>query len=483
MDNRRSLNLTMLCDYYELTMGNGYFDHNMGDKITYFDVFYRQNPDMGGFSICAGLEQVVEYIQNLHFEPEDIEYLRGRNMFSEEFLDYLKNFRFEGDIWAIPEGTPVFPREPILTVRAPAIQAQLIETYVLLELNHQSLIATKANRICRAAEGRTVLEFGSRRAQGIDGAVTGARAAYIGGCAGTACAVSDTRYGVPAGGTMAHSWVQMFDTEYEAFKAYCETYPTNATLLVDTYNSLKSGVPNAIKAFNEVLKPLGITKCGIRFDSGDMAYLTRKARVMLDEAGWPECKITVSNALDERLITELLLQGAKIDAFGVGERLITSKSDPVFGGVYKLCAVENEKGEVIPKIKISENVGKITNPGFKRVYRLFDKETGMAEADYITLYDEVVDDTKPLEICDPEARWKTKVMDGFNAVELQVPVFKNGELVYKLPTLEEIKRTCAYGVSTLWPEVKRFDYPHQYYVDLSARLMALKDEMLKQGRR
>lgn len=483
MDNRRSLNLTMLCDYYELTMGNGYFDHNMGDKITYFDVFYRQNPDMGGFSICAGLEQVVEYIQNLHFEPEDIEYLRGRNMFSEEFLDYLKNFRFEGDIWAIPEGTPVFPREPILTVRAPAIQAQLIETYVLLELNHQSLIATKANRICRAAEGRTVLEFGSRRAQGIDGAVTGARAAYIGGCAGTACAVSDTRYGVPAGGTMAHSWVQMFDTEYEAFKAYCETYPTNATLLVDTYNSLKSGVPNAIKAFNEVLKPLGITKCGIRFDSGDMAYLTRKARVMLDEAGWPECKITVSNALDERLITELLLQGAKIDAFGVGERLITSKSDPVFGGVYKLCAVENEKGEVIPKIKISENVGKITNPGFKRVYRLFDKETGMAEADYITLYDEVVDDTKPLEICDPEARWKTKVMHGFNAVELQVPVFKNGELVYKLPTLEEIKRTCAYGVSTLWPEVKRFDFPHQYYVDLSAKLMALKDEMLKQGRR
>ena len=483
MDNRRSLNLTMLCDYYELTMGNGYFDHNMGDKITYFDVFYRQNPDMGGFSICAGLEQVVEYIQNLHFEPEDIEYLRGRNMFSEEFLDYLKNFRFEGDIWAIPEGTPVFPREPIMTVRAPAIQAQLIETYVLLELNHQSLIATKANRICRAAEGRTVLEFGSRRAQGIDGAVTGARAAYIGGCAGTACAVSDTRYGVPAGGTMAHSWVQMFDTELDAFRAYCQTYPDNATLLVDTYNSLKSGVPNAIKAFNEVLKPLGITKCGIRFDSGDMAYLTRKARVMLDEAGWPECKITVSNALDERLITELLLQGAKIDAFGVGERLITSKSDPVFGGVYKLCAVENEKGEVIPKIKISENVGKITNPGFKRVYRLFDKETGMAEADYITLYDEVVDDTKPLEICDPEARWKTKVMDGFNAVELQVPVFKNGELVYKLPTLEEIKRTCAYGVSTLWPEVKRFDFPHQYYVDLSARLMALKDEMLKQGRR
>lgn len=483
MDPNKALNMTMLCDFYELTMGNGYLEHGMQDRITYFDVFFRSVPDDGGYAIAAGLEQIIDYIENLHFTDEDIAYLRSRKLFSEAFLDYLKNFRFTGDIWAVPEGTPVFPREPLITVRAPAIQAQLVETYLLLQINHQSLIATKASRICRAAQGRTVLEFGSRRAQGADGAILGARAAYIGGCAGTACTISDEVYGVYAGGTMAHSWVQMFDSELDAFRAYCQTYPDNATLLVDTYNSLKSGVPNAIKAFNEVLKPLGITKCGIRFDSGDMAYLTRKARVMLDEAGWPECKITVSNALDERLITELLLQGAKIDAFGVGERLITSKSDPVFGGVYKLCAVENEKGEVIPKIKISENVGKITNPGFKRVYRLFDKETGMAEADYITLYDEVVDDTKPLEICDPEARWKTKVMDGFNAVELQVPVFKNGELVYKLPTLEEIKRTCAYGVSTLWPEVKRFDFPHQYYVDLSARLMALKDEMLKQGRR
>lgn len=480
--NNRKLNLTMLCDYYELTMGNGYFDNGMADRITYFDVFYRQNPDNGGFAIAAGLEQVVDYIQNLHFDEEDIEYLRGRNMFSEGFLDYLKNFKFEGDIWAVPEGTPVFPREPILTVRAPAIQAQLIETYVLLEINHQSLIATKANRICRAAEGRTVLEFGSRRAQGIDGAVTGARAAYIGGCAGTACAVSDTLYGVPAGGTMAHSWVQMFDSEYDAFVAYCKTYPTNAVLLVDTYNSLKSGVPNAIRAFNEVLRPLGITKCGIRFDSGDMAYLTRKARAMLDEAGWPECKITVSNALDERLITELLLQGAKIDSFGVGERLITSKSDPVFGGVYKLCAVEDDKGGITPKIKISENVGKITNPGFKKVYRFFDRENGMAEADYICLHDECVDDSKPLEICDPEARWKRKTMENFSAVELQVPIFKNGELVYKLPSLDEIKRRCAYEVSTLWPEVKRFDFPHEYYVDLSEKLMALKDAMLERGR-
>ena len=361
------------------------------------------------------------------------------------------------------------------------MEAQLVETAILNIINHQSLIATKANRICRAAEGRIVLEFGSRRAQGIDGAVTGARAAYIGGCAGTACAVSDTMYGVPAGGTMAHSWVQMFDSEYEAFKAYCETYPTNATLLVDTYNSLKSGIPNAIRAFNEVLRPLGITKCGIRFDSGDMAYLTRKARVMLDEAGWPECRITVSNSLDERLITELLLQGAKIDSFGVGERLITAKSDPVFGGVYKLCAVEDDDGNIIPKIKISENVGKITNPGFKKVYRFFDRENGMAAADYICMRHETVDGTKPLEICDPDARWKRKVMEDFTAVELQVPIFKNGELVYKLPTLDEIKRRCAYEVSTLWPEVKRFDFPHQYYVDLSEELMALKDDMLRQG--
>ena len=478
----RKLNLTMLCDYYELTMGNGYFNQGMGDKITYFDVFYRQNPDSGGFAIAAGLEQVVEYIQNLHFDDEDIEYLRGRNMFSEAFLEYLRNFKFEGDIWAVPEGTPVFPREPLMTVRAPAIQAQLIETYVLLAINHQSLIATKANRVCRAAEGRVVLEFGSRRAQGIDGAVTGARAAYIGGCAGTACALSDTRYGVPAGGTMAHSWVQMFDSEYDAFKAYCETYPTNAILLVDTYNSLKSGVPNAIRAFNEVLKPLGITKCGIRFDSGDMAYLTRRARAMLDEAGWPECKITVSNSLDERLITELLLQGAKIDSFGVGERLITAKSDPVFGGVYKLCAVENDEGEIIPKIKISENVGKITNPGFKNVYRFFERENGMAEADYICMHDETVDDTKPLEICDPEARWKRKTMENFRAQELLVPIFEKGRLVYELPTLDEIRRRCAYEVSTLWPEVKRFDFPHQYYVDLSEKLMALKDEMLEAKR-
>ena len=484
MKSANGINLTMLCDFYELTMGNGYWESGMRDRITYFDVFYRDVPDSGGFAIAAGLEQIVDYVQNLHFDAEDIAYLRGRGIFSEDFLAYLADFHFTGDIWAVPEGTPIFPREPVITVRAPAIQAQLLETYMLLEFNHQSLIATKANRVCRAAEGRAVLEFGSRRAQGIAGAVTGARAAFIGGCAGTACTVSDTLYGVPAAGTMAHSWVQMFDSEYEAFLAYCKTYPTNAVLLVDTYNSLKSGVPNAIRAFNKVLRPLGITKCGIRFDSGDMAYLTKQARKMLDEAGWPGCTITVSNSLDERLITELLRQGAKIDSFGVGERLITSRSAPVFGGVYKLCAVEEPDGTLVPKIKVSENVGKITNPGFKKVYRLYNRETGMAEADYICLRDEKLDDSIPLEICDPHARWKRKTMENFRAVELAVPIFKNGELVYTLPSLKEIKTNCAYQVSTLWPEVKRFDYPHQYYVDLSEKLMALKDAMLAEhGRR
>lgn len=478
MKSANGINLTMLCDFYELTMGNGYFVSGMQDRMTYFDVFFREVPDGGGFAIAAGLEQIIDYVQKLHFDEEDIAYLRGRGIFDEAFLEYLRNFKFTGDIWAVPEGTPIFPREPIFTIRAPAIQAQLLETYLLLEFNHQSLIATKASRICRAADGRAVLEFGSRRAQGIAGAVTGARAAFIGGCAGTACTVSDQIYGVPAAGTMAHSWVQMFDSEYDAFVTYCKAYPTNAVLLVDTYNTLKSGIPNAIRAFNEVLRPMGITKCGIRLDSGDMAYLTQKARVMLDEAGWPECTITVSNSLDERLITELFRQGAKIDAFGVGERLITSKSTPVFGGVYKLCAVEDDEGTIIPKIKVSENVGKITNPGFKKFYRFYNRETGMAEADYICLHDETVDDSQPLEICDPQARWKRKTMENFRAYEMMVPIFKNGQLVYKLPTLREIKTYCAYQVSTLWPEVKRFDYPHQYYVDLSPKLMELKDKML-----
>ena len=473
------LNMTMLCDFYELTMGNGYFNNGMKDRVCYFDVFFRNVPDGGGFAIAAGLEQVISYIQDLHFSEEDIAYLRGRKQFSEEFLDYLRTFRFTGDIYAVPEGTPVFPKEPLLTVRAPAIEAQLVETYILLMLNHQSLIATKANRVVRAAQGRTVLEFGSRRAQGAQGAILGARAAYIGGCDGTACTISDQLYHVPAGGTMAHSWVQMFDSEYDAFIAYCKIYPNNATLLVDTYNTLKSGVPNAIRAFNEVLKPLGITKCGIRLDSGDMAYLTQKARKMLDAAGWTECKISVSNALDEYLIQDLLRQGAQIDMFGVGERLITARSEPVFGGVYKLVAVEHDDGTVEPKIKISENVGKITNPHFKKLYRFYGNDTGKAIADYMCVYDETVDDGKDLTIFDPEATWKQKTVYNFTARELQVPIFRGGELVYTQPTLEQIRDYCREQVETLWDEVKRFDNPHSYYVDLSQKLWDIKYSLLK----
>ncbi len=483
MKSANGINLSMLCDFYELTMGNGYWKSGIRDRITYFDVFFRSVPDDGGYAIAAGLEQIVDYIQKLHFSEEDLNYLRGRGIFDEEFLSYLKDFKFHGDLWAVPEGTPIFPREPIITVRAPAIEAQLLETYMLLEFNHQSLIATKANRVCRAAEGRTVLEFGSRRAQGISGAVTGARAAFIGGCAGTACTVSDQIYGVPAAGTMAHSWVQMFDTEYDAFESYCRTYPTNAVLLVDTYDTLRSGVPNAIKAFDNILRPLGIKKCGIRLDSGDMAYLTQKAREMLDTAGWTECTITVSNSLDERLIHDLIRQGAKINSFGVGERLITSKSSPVFDGVYKLCAVEREDGTRIPKIKISENLGKITNPDFKRLYRFYNRETGKAEADYICLREETVDDSQPLTICDPEARWKRKTMENYRAVELQVPIFQNGDLVYLLPSLTAIKQYCKEQIDTLWPEVTRFNNPHTYYVDLSEQLMALKDGMLERAGR
>ena len=482
MNSQQKLNLTMLCDFYELTMGNGYFQAGYQDRITYFDVFFRDVPDKGGFAVCAGLDQLIDYIENLHFDEEDIQYLRSKGLFSEAFLDYLCHFRFTGDIWAIPEGTPIFPREPVVTVRAPAIEAQLIETFTLLTINHQSLIATKANRIVRAAEGRTVLEFGSRRAQGNDGAISGARAAYIGGCAGTACTISDQLYGVPAGGTMAHSWVQMFDSQYEAFKTYCEIYPTNATLLVDTYNVLKSGVADAIRAFNEVLRPKGITKCGIRLDSGDIAYLTREARKMLDEAGWESCQISASNSLDEYIIRDLLRQGAKVDLFGVGERMITASSQPVFGGVYKLAAVEDARGNIIPKIKVSENVDKITNPHFKKVYRIFDRETGKAEADYIAVWDEQVDASAPLELFDPQATWKRKTYTDFIIRELQVPVFRDGQLVYRRPGLKEIQDYCRTQVDTLWDEVKRFENPHNYYVDLSQKLWDIKQDLLRSQR-
>ncbi len=481
MERNQPLNLSMLFDFYEMTMANGYFRQGMQERITYFDVFFRRVPDGGGFAIAAGLEQLVDYIRDLHFDEEDIAYLRGKDLFQEDFLDYLRNFQFTGDIWAVPEGTPVFPGEPLVTVRAPASQAQLIETYALLAVNHQSLIATKANRVVRAAQGRTVLEFGSRRAQGVDGAVVGARAAYIGGVHGTACAISDQLYGVPAAGTMAHSWVQMFDTQYEAFKTYCEIYPTNAVLLVDTYNTLKSGVPDAIRAFNEVLRPRGITKCGIRLDSGDIAYLTKEARKLLDAAGWETCTISASNSLDEKLIRNLLLQGAKIDAFGVGERLITARSEPVFGGVYKLVAVEDEGGNITPKIKISENVAKITTPHYKKLYRFFGNDTGKAIADYLTIHDETVDDSRPLVIFDPDATWKKKEVYDFTAKELQVPVFQSGRLVYDLPSLPEIRKYCLEQVDTLWDEVKRFDNPHKYYVDLSQKLWDVKHGLLEKN--
>ena len=435
---KHDVNYTMLFDFYELTMGNGYFQTGLKDRVCYFDVFFRNVPDGGGFAIAAGLEQVVNYIQDLRFEEEDLEYLRGKGCFAPEFLEYLRDFRFTGDIWAVPEGTPIFPREPILTVRAPAIQAQFIETYLLLALNHQSLIATKSNRIVRAAEGRPVSEFGSRRAQGADGAILGARASYIAGAGGTACAMADELFGTPATGTMAHSWVQMFPDEYTAFKTYCQVYPTAVTLLVDTYNVLRSGVPNAIKVFRE----LGITSGGIRIDSGDLTYLSKRARKMLDNAGLPGIKIVASNSLDEYIIRDLLTQGAQIDAFGVGERLITSKSEPVFGGVYKLAAIEGEDGSVTPKIKISENAGKVTLPHFKKVYRLFENANGKAIADYICVHDEQPDFTQPLELFDPEATWKRKTVSDFTARPLLVPIVRNGLLVYKLPTIQEARAPC-----------------------------------------
>lgn len=475
------LNYEMLCDFYEFTMGHGYFHNGIHQKQTYFDVFFRSIPDNGGFAIAAGLQQVIDYVQNLHFTNEDIAYLRSKKVFSEEFLNYLANFRFTGDIYAVPEGTCIFPREPIMTIKAPAIEAQILETFILLELNHQSLIATKANRIVRAAQGRPVLEFGSRRAQGASGAINGARAAYIGGCAGTACALTDQLYGVPASGTMAHAWVQMFDSEYEAFKTYCEIYPHNAILLVDTYNTLKSGIPNAIKVFREILLPQGIKNFGIRLDSGDISYLSKRARQMLDDAGLYSCKIIASNSLDEYLIRDLIMQGAQIDSFGVGERLITSKSAPVFGNVYKLVAIEDATGRIIPKIKLSENISKITNPHFKKVYRLYDEETGKAIADEICLHDETIDPSKPHVIFDAEATWKEKTITNFTVRELQVPIFQKGQLVYQSPSIEEIQAYCKQEVDSLWDEVKRFENPHRYYVDLSKKLWDIKKELCVQN--
>ena len=468
------INMTMLTDFYELTMANGYFEKGMKDRIAYFDLFFRKIPDEGGFVIFAGLEQIIHCLDTLKFEEEDIVFLRNKKIFSEDFLDYLRNFKFECDVWAVEEGTPVFPGEPLITVRGPVIQAQFVETIMLLLINHQSLIATKANRIVRAAEGRGVMEFGTRRAHGASSAIYGARAAYIGGCIGTACAISERDYGIPALGTMAHSWVQMFDSEYDAFKAYAELYPQNCVMLVDTYNVLKSGVPNAIKVFRE-MKPQNM---GIRIDSGDITYLSKKSRKMLDDAGLTDCKIVVSNSFDEYLIRDVINQGAKIDSFGVGERLITSKSEPVFGGVYKMAAVEKD-GEIIPKIKISENTEKITNPGFKTVYRLYDKDTFKAIADVITLNGEEIPEGDDYEIFDPHFIWKRKKVTNFTAKNLRKKIFDNGKLIYKTPTIEEIRNFCKAQIDTLWDEILRFENPHEYYVDLSKNLWEMKIKLIE----
>ncbi len=475
-------NLTMLMDYYELTMANGYFVNGFKDRIVVFDMFYRRNPDDGGFVVSVGLEQLIDYISEMNFNDDDIAYLRSKGEFSEEFLAYLSDFKFTGSIDALPEGTICYPNTPIVTVTAPIIEAQLIETMLLLTVNFQSLIATKASRICRAAKdaGSIVMEFGARRAHGGDAAIFGARAAYIGGADATATAIADEMFGIPAIGTMAHSWIQFFDNEYEAFKAYAKVYPDNCTLLIDTYDILKSGIVNAIKVAKEVLMPMGKRLKGVRIDSGDLAYFSKKLRKILDAEGMSDCKIVVSNSIDEFLIKSLQKQGAKIDSYGVGERMITSKSDPVFGGVYKLAAVMNDKGEFVPKIKISENVEKITNPGRKKLWRIYSKETGYGLADLLTLYDENVDVSKPYPYVDPIKPWKKMCFENVTVKELLVPIFKDGSLVYDKPSLKEIKDYVAYQLDKLvWEEEQRYENPHTHYVDLSEKLYKIKEEMLE----
>lgn len=470
---------SMLVDFYEATMANGAILKQYGNRTAYFDMFFRRVPDDGGFAIMAGLEQLIDCLKNLKFSKDDIEYMRSKNMFSAEFIDYLENFEFVCDVWAVPEGTPIFPKEPIVTVKGPVIQLFLIETLLLLNINHQSLIATKANRIVRAAQGREVMEFGARRAHGADASVFGARAAYIGGCVGTSCIKAGKDFDIPVFGTMAHSWVQLFDNEYDAFKSYAEVYPESSVFLVDTYDTLKSGIPNVIKVANEVLKPLGCRPKGIRIDSGDITYLSKKARRMLDDAGYPDCAICVSNALDEYLIRDMLMQGAKVDSFGVGERLITASSESVFGGVYKLVAIEDEDGNVIPKIKLSGNTSKITVPGFKQAWRLFDRDSGKAIADVITLRDEIIDDSNEYVLFDPEFTWKRKTVTDYIARPLAVEIFNKGKLVYKCPTATQIRDYREQQVESLWEEVQRFEKPHKYYVDMSQKLWDLYHDMLK----
>ncbi|MCL2579181.1 MAG: nicotinate phosphoribosyltransferase [Oscillospiraceae bacterium] len=477
-DSSAQRNLTMLLDFYELTMSNGYLVNGMGERIVAFDMFFRNIPDSGGFAIFAGLEQLIDYLKAMSFTAEDIEYLRGTKAFDERFLKYLLDFRFVCDVWAFAEGTPVFPGEPMVVVRGPIIQAQLIETMLLLSINHQSLIATKANRIHRAAQGRPIMEFGSRRAQGYDAAVYGARAAYIGGCVSTSCTLSSQEFGIPAVGTMAHSWVQLFDSELEAFERYARLYPDNCVLLVDTYNLITSGIPNAIKVFDSVITPAGHRPKAVRIDSGDIAYLSKRAREMLDTAGYPDVRIVATNALDEYIIRDLLVQGAKVDAFGVGEKLITSKSEPVFGGVYKLVAAMDDAGGYTPKIKLSETVEKITNPGFKRAYRFFNRETDKAVADYITHHDEAIPNGETITLFDPDAIWKRKRVSGYLAEALLIPIFESGRCVYTPPSLTGIRSYCFSQIDRLWDEVKRFERPSRYYVNLSQNLWEIKQKML-----
>lgn len=470
-------NLSLMTEFYELTMANGWIESEKQNEIAYFDLFFRKVPDKGGFAVFAGLSQIIEYIKNLKFTEDDLQYLT-ENGFSQKFVEYLRKFKFACDIWSVPEGTPVFPNEPVIKVRGPVVQAQLLETVLLMCMNHQSLIATKANRLVRAAKGTAVAEFGTRRAQSFDSAFFGSRAAYIGGCVGTSGVSQSRQFNIPAINTMIHSWVQMFDSEYNAFCEYAKLYPDDCTFVIDTYDTLRSGVPNAVKAFNDVLAPMGKRPLGVRIDSGDITYLSKRVRKMLDEAGYPDCSIIASNSLDEYIISDMILQDAKVDCFVVGERLINSASSPIFSGVYKLSAVE-ENGEIIPKINLSENVSKITTPHSKMLYRLFDCETGKAVADVLTLEDEAIDENKPYTLFDPDFTWKRKDVENFVARKLLVPVFANGECVYNEPSIDEIRNYCAEQIDNLWEEVKRFENPHTYYVDLSEKLWRVRKELIE----
>ena len=476
-DYIKASDLALLTEGYELTIADGFMGAGMKDTIAYFDLFFRRVPDNGGFAIAAGLSKVIDYLEHLHFREEDIKYLKSKGI-SDELASYLKDFKFTCDVWAIPEGTPIFPNEPIIKVRGPIIEAQLIETMLLLSINQQSLIATKANRLVRAAHGTAVAEFGTRRAQGVDEAVYGARAAYIGGCVATSGVIPEKEFGIPSVNTMIHSWVQLFDSEYDAFCEYARRHPDDCTLVVDTYDTIRSGIPNAIKAFDDVLAPLGKRPKSVRIDSGDITYLSKRVRKMLDVAGYPDCDIMASNSLDEHLISDMVSQGAKVVCFIVGERLITSASSPLFGGVYKLSAIEKD-GKTVPKINLSENVRKITIPSSKQVYRLIDKDSGKAIADVLTLDDEIIDETKPYVLFDPDFTWKRKEIENFVTRKLLVPIFKGGKKVYEEPSLKEIREYCLRQTDTLWDEVKRFENPHKYYVDLSKNLWAERNGLIE----